>query len=115
MPVKPHEAEEEYFARLEFERKKKLADEQMKLVSEEEKEDLQKAHYMHCPKCSMELIKIEYKQVEIDQCPNCKGFWIDADALDRLLLYTVKGGFLPSVLRIFSPIMLCHTTTGKFK
>jgi len=101
MPVKPHEAEEEYFARLEFERKKKLADEQMKLVSKEEKENLQKAHYMHCPKCGMGLIEIEYKQVEIDECPNCKGFWIDADALDRLLLDTEKSGFLPSVLRIF--------------
>lgn len=101
MSIKPTEAEEEYFARLEFERKKKLAEEQMKAVNQKEKENLKKLHYMHCPKCGMELIEIKYKEVEVDECPSCKGFWLDAGELQKLISDSDKSSFLPNVLKIF--------------
>ena len=45
MPVKPTEKEEEYFARLEFEKRKKLeAEKQAQIV--EEKRKLKEIHYM---------------------------------------------------------------------
>lgn len=98
---KPNEAEEEYFARKEFEKKKKLADEQWQLISEKEREDLKKLHYMRCPKCGMELIEIKYKDVEVDECPHCKGFWLDAGELEKLVEDKDKDGFLSNVLKIF--------------
>ena len=48
-PEKPSEKEEEYFARQEFERKKKLADERERKLKEEERGRLKELHWMHCP------------------------------------------------------------------
>lgn len=99
MTVKPSKAEEEYFARLEFEKKKKLAEKQMKLLSENEKEKLKNTHFMHCPKCGMDLIVVKYKDVEVDECPSCKGFWLDADEVEKII--SEKDSFLSNVLKIF--------------
>lgn len=101
MPVKPSTAEEEYFARVEFERKKKLAEERMKNINVQEREELKKLHYMHCPKCGMELIEIKFQDIEVDECPSCKGFWLDCGELENLLPESEKSGFLKNVLKIF--------------
>ncbi len=49
MPNKPSEQEEEYFARMEFEKKKKAEAENHAKMVEEEKSKLKELHYMHCP------------------------------------------------------------------
>ncbi|MDP3770223.1 MAG: zf-TFIIB domain-containing protein [Candidatus Sungbacteria bacterium] len=36
---------------------------------------------MQCPNCKNELKKITYKDVELDQCLNCEGMWLDGDEL----------------------------------
>ena len=58
MPVKPSEKEEEYFARMKFDKRKRIEEEKYKKLKEEEKEKLKKLHYMSCPKCGMEIIEI---------------------------------------------------------
>jgi hypothetical protein len=99
MSFKPSDAEEEYFVRKEFEKKKKLAEEQMKLISEKEKENLKNLHFMRCPKCGMELIMIKFRDVEVDECPSCKGFWLDAGEVEKII--SEKETFLSNVLKIF--------------
>ena len=84
MPVKPSEKEEEYFARLEFERKQKLEEEKRAQMEKEEKEKLKELHYMHCPKCGMNLIVMDYKGIEIDKCSSCQGVWLDAGELETV-------------------------------
>jgi hypothetical protein len=84
MPVKPSEKEEEYFTRLELERKKKIEEERLKKVAEEEKIRLKELHHMRCPKCGMELNEVEYKGVHIDKCLNCEGIWLDAGELEAI-------------------------------
>ena len=79
--MKPSEKEEEYFVRMEFEKKKKIEEEKHKRLAEEEKERLKKLHYMQCPKCGMELIEIDYKGIKIDECSECEGIWLDAGEL----------------------------------
>jgi hypothetical protein len=49
MVGKPSERKEEYFARTEFERKKKTEEEQQRKIAEVEKEKLKELHYMKCP------------------------------------------------------------------
>jgi len=44
---------------------------------------------------------IKYKEIEIDECPNCKGFWLDAGELEKIASDSEKAGFLPNVLKIF--------------
>ena len=84
MPLKPSEQEDEYFARMEFERKKKVEEEKHKKLGDEEKRKLKDIHYMRCPKCGMELIEIDYKGIKIDECSECEGIWLDAGELETV-------------------------------
>ena len=72
MVSKPSEKEEEYFARIEFERRKKLEEEKHGELKEEDKKRLKELHYMRCPKCGMELIEIDYKGIKADKCSECE-------------------------------------------
>ena len=80
----PSKNEEEYFARIEFERRKTMEVEKVKKLAEEEKKNLKDLHYMRCPKCGMELIEIEFKGIKIDKCFQCDGVWLDAGEMDAL-------------------------------
>jgi len=84
MPLRPSEQEEEYFARMEFERKKKVEEEKHRKLSDEEKKRLKELHYMRCPKCGMELIEINYKGIKVDECSECEGIWLDAGELETV-------------------------------
>ncbi len=85
MPVKPSDKEEEYFARLEMEQRKKREEESRKKFAEEEKRRLKELHYMRCPKCGMELSEVDYKGIRIDKCFHCEGIWLDGGELDAVL------------------------------
>jgi hypothetical protein len=84
MVWKPSEREEEYFARMEFEKKKKEEEEKRKKLAEAEKKKLKELHRMKCPKCGMELIEIDYKAIKVDKCSSCEGVWLDAGELEMV-------------------------------
>lgn len=84
MTQKPSEREEEYFVRMEFERRRQAEIEKHKRDTQEEKEQLKSLHFMKCPKCGMELIEIDYRGVKVDKCSGCEGVWLDAGELDAL-------------------------------
>ena len=65
MSKKPSEKEEEYFVRMEFERKKKVEEGKHQKLREEEKKKLRDLHFMRCPKCGMELIEIDYQGIKV--------------------------------------------------
>lgn len=99
MPVKPSEKEEEYFARLEFDRRKKQEEETSIKLQEAEKENLKKLHYMHCPKCGMKLIEINYKNIQVDKCSSCEGVWLDAGEL--YAISKLERGTLDKLFSVF--------------
>lgn len=84
MVWEPSEREEEYFARMEFEKRKRLEEEKHKKFIEEDKKRLKELHYMKCPKCGMELIEIDYKGIKVDKCSACEGIWLDAGELEAV-------------------------------
>jgi hypothetical protein len=84
MQRKPSEKEEEYFARMEFEKRKKAEEEKQRQLGEEEKRRLKELHYMRCPKCGMGLIEIDYRGIRIDKCSACEGIWLDAGELEAV-------------------------------
>jgi len=85
MAIKPTEKEEEYFARQEYERKRKIEEANHKLMARAEKERQQQLHYMRCPKCGMELIEINYKNIKVDKCSACQGIWLDQGELEQVM------------------------------
>jgi uncharacterized protein len=91
MAGKPSEREEEYFARMEFEQKKKTEEARQKQMAEGEKKMLKELHYMKCPKCGMELIEIDYKGITVDKCSGCAGIWFDAGEVEAVSHIEKKG------------------------
>ena len=85
MPIKPTEQEDEYFARIEQEMKKKIEEQRTKQASKEEREKLRELHFMKCPKCGMNLIEIDFKGMKIDECSACRGMWLDAGEFDSMV------------------------------
>ena len=100
---KPSSQEEEYFAREEIEKKRKLALRQAEETAAKERERLKQLHHMKCPKCGMDLQAIAKGKVEVDTCFNCHGVWLDAGELEQLLRGEGKdgaGSVMRSVLNI---------------
>ena len=82
---KPSSTEEEYFAREEIEKKRKLALKQADELAEAEKKRLKELHYMHCPKCGMKLQTVRQGPAEVESCFHCGGIWLDAGELEHLV------------------------------
>ncbi len=100
---KPSSTEEEYFAREEIEKKRKLALQQAEETATHQREALKQLHYMKCPKCGMDLQTLTKGSVELDTCFNCHGVWLDAGELDRLVAKGPEGGgkVMGAVLNLF--------------
>ncbi len=80
----PNIKEEEYFNRLELEKREKAEAEKQKREAEEKKKTLKELHHMRCPKCGMDLSEIDYKGITIDKCFHCNGIWLDAGELETI-------------------------------
>ena len=39
---------------------------------------------MICPVCKIDMIDVEYHQIELDYCTKCHGVWFDAEELELL-------------------------------
>lgn len=81
---KSSKQEDEFIAKEEAEKVKRLHE---KLIEEEkakEKAKVQAACYMRCPKCGGHLETIAFKGVEIDRCTSCSGVWLDEGELEKL-------------------------------
>ena len=98
---KPSNTEEEYFARENAERMRKLVVEEKTRMAAAERERLQKLHFMRCPKCGMELKEIRFRDVHVDRCFSCKGTFLDAGELEKLSGTQPEGTVMAAVLRIF--------------
>jgi uncharacterized protein len=82
MPEKPTEQEDEYFARLEFERRRKVLDERDARTAE----DIPSVMRGRCPKCGAGLIPVPYRGIELDKCSRCQRVWLDFGELDRIVI-----------------------------
>ena len=100
---KPSSQEDEYFAREEIEKKRKLALKQAEETAVKEREALKQLHHMKCPKCGMDLHALTKGKVVVDTCFNCHGVWLDAGELEQLLAGAGQEGtgtVMQSVLNI---------------
>lgn len=82
---KPSKAEDEYFAREELARRRRVAQEMSEKMAVEEKQRVKDLHYMKCPKCGMDLTSMDFHGVTVDHCDHCKGTWFDAGEVEKVL------------------------------
>jgi hypothetical protein len=100
MAVKPTEQEDEYFARLEFERRRKALDESGARPAGENQPEVASGAGGRCPKCGAALIPVPYRGIELDKCSQCQGVWLDFGELDRVV--ADDAGLFGSIRRIFT-------------
>jgi hypothetical protein len=92
--------EDEYFARIEFERRQKQITDNGKQLHKDEKQKLKDLHWMHCPKCGMKMIEIDFEGIKVDKCSSCLGVYFDDGELAQLSQKTEKG-YLRRLYSIF--------------
>ena len=85
MPVVPSDDENEYFHKQEMEKLRKAQKEAAERMAAGERERLRELHYMHCPKCGMDLQEFDFRGLKLDRCGNCGGVWFDEGEMDHLL------------------------------
>lgn len=88
---RPTSAEEEFFAREDAEKKRKLALEVNREIAAAEKERLRALHHMRCPKCGLELQEVAFRGVDADLCFSCGGAFLDRGEIDRIAQPEQKG------------------------
>jgi hypothetical protein len=96
---KPSETEDEFFARQDAEKRRKLALERARALKEAELAQLKALHYMHCPKDGMPLESVTFQGLQIERCYHCHGTWLDAGELESLA--GKEPGFIQKVISVF--------------
>lgn len=99
MTEKPSNNEEEYFARLEIDRRRKVAEEWQSASLTDKRAQERILHSMKCPKCGMQLEEIPFGDVRVDKCFGCEGIWLDKAELE--IVRKKETGFLARLLNVF--------------
>jgi acetyl-CoA carboxylase beta subunit len=83
--------EDEYFAREDAEKKRKLAQEVKKETEVAEQARLKALHWMRCPKCGMQMHEVRMRGVDVDVCFSCNGVFLDQGELEHIEKPESKG------------------------
>ena len=97
---KPSTTEDEYFVREDAEKKRRLALEQKRALAAEEQRRLKELHWMHCPKCGMEMHEVRYRDLDVDTCFSCGGIFLDKDEID-VIAHPRQKGIMAAILNWF--------------
>ncbi len=101
-PGKPSTAEDEYFVREDAEKKRKLAQQEKKAKEAGELKRLKDFHFMHCPKCGLEMHEVRFRGVHVDVCFHCNGVFLDQKDLEHMEKPESRG-LMGSILNWFKP------------
>ena len=83
MKKSPH-PEEEYFAKLDLERLKKLSLKLKEELAHEELVRLRELHHGHCSGCGFKLAHVMFKGYPIYRCFHCDGMFLEKKTLEAL-------------------------------
>jgi hypothetical protein len=101
-PGKPSTSEDEYFVREDAEKKRRMALQAKKDKEAAELRRLRDLHFMHCPKCGLQMQEMKLRGVDVDVCFSCNGVFLDQGELEKLEKQESKG-VMSSILNWFEP------------
>jgi hypothetical protein len=66
--------------------------EQMRLnkMDDDEKPPVKKCCRMKCPKCGVDLVEKDYKNIKVDKCSACEGVWLDTGEMVTLMMMIAR-------------------------
>jgi RNA polymerase-binding transcription factor DksA len=97
---KPSTTEDEYFVREDAEKKRRLAQQQKKALAAEEQRRLKELHWMHCPKCGMEMQTVRLRNLDVDACFGCGGIFLEKGEID-VIAHPKQKGIMAAILNWF--------------
>lgn len=98
---KTKKSEDEYIARDEAERAKRLKEKLAGEAAEKKRQETLAVCHMKCPKCGGDLKEIGFRGVNIDRCTLCDGVWLDQGELEKLA-GTEDGSAIRNILDFFA-------------
>jgi hypothetical protein len=101
-PGKPSTSEDEYFVREDAEKKRRMALQAKKEKEAAELKRLRDLHFMHCPKCGLQMHEVKLRGVDVDVCFSCSGVFLDKGELEKLEQPESRG-VMSSILNWFKP------------
>jgi uncharacterized protein len=96
----PSSTEDEWFAKEDAEKKRKLALQQKRALAEAEQKRLKELHWMHCPKCGMQMQEVRYQELTVEVCFSCGGAFLDQGDMDRIA-HPQQKGIMAAILNWF--------------
>jgi len=103
MPEKPTSQEEEYFKQEELAKLRRLSQGKSQQIEADEQKRLKELHWMHCPKCGMDMEEVEFRSVKVDTCFHCDGMFLDSGELEKILTHKEGGWFQSMASHLFGP------------
>ena len=92
--------EDEYFAREDAEKLRKIAADQRAALDAAEKARLAQLHKDRCPSCGMAMGAVTFRGMHIRRCFTCNDISLTGADFEKLA-HDSKGGLMQDVLRIF--------------
>ncbi len=89
--IRPTRNEDEFFAREDAERKRRIALAVQQETDAAERERLRVLHHMRCPKCGLALQEVAFRGVQADLCFACGGIFLDRGEVDRIARPEPRG------------------------
>jgi RNA polymerase-binding transcription factor DksA len=90
-PPKPSSAEDEFFAKEDAEKKRRMTQQMAKQLAADERKKLRDLHFMHCPKCGMKMQEVRLHGMDVEVCFACGGIFLDKGEIDIIAAPQQKG------------------------
>jgi len=90
-PTKPSSSEDEFFAKEDAEKKRRLSQQVSKQLAADERKRLRDLHYMHCPKCGLKMQEVRLRGMDVEVCFACGGIFLDKGEIDVIAAPQQKG------------------------
>lgn len=90
-PTRPSATEDEFFAKEDVEKKRKLALQVAKQMAADEKKRLRDLHHMHCPRCGMKMQEMKLHSFQVDVCFSCGGAFLGQGEMKHIAAPAQKG------------------------
>jgi hypothetical protein len=101
MSDKTTDAEAEYFARLDREKREALAEQLAAEKARAEREERKHLHYLKCGKCGGALAPQAFRGVMIDVCGDCGSVLLDPGELEQLAGHD-ESGAIAAISKFFT-------------
>ena len=97
---KPTTTEDEYFVREDAEKKRRIALDLKRTLAAAEQRRLKELHWMHCPKCGMEMHEMRMGDLEVEACFSCGGVFLEKEDID-VIAHPKQKGIMAAILNWF--------------